>query len=109
MIHLYKTLVENWNTKDISNFHLRITHYEFFIIIYIYFPLAAFQLLLPLKCQETKIIIIMSSSANPTPATEPIDDEDSIEKVKSRATDLINTAAYTKAELLDQVTYLFVH
>ncbi|KKZ64989.1 hypothetical protein EMCG_09096, partial [[Emmonsia] crescens] len=52
---------------------------------------------------------IMSSSANPTPATEPIDDEHAIEKGKTRATDLINTAAYTKAELLDQVTYLFAH
>ncbi|KLJ07342.1 hypothetical protein EMPG_17179, partial [Blastomyces silverae] len=49
-----------------------------------------------------------TSSTPATPEPTPID-EDAIDNVKDGAAGIISTAAYTKAELLDQITYLFHH
>ncbi|PGH04821.1 hypothetical protein GX51_03308 [Blastomyces parvus] len=50
-----------------------------------------------------------TSSPPPSTADLTLIDEDAIDNVKAAAAGIISTAAYTKAELLDQVTYLFNH
>ncbi|OAT04149.1 hypothetical protein, variant [Blastomyces gilchristii SLH14081] len=50
------------------------------------------------------------ATSSPPTTTEPTPiDEDAIDNVKAGAAGIISTAAYTKAELLDQITYLFHH